>query len=37
MNDLALKKKNALGVQGKLNWPRLYCSLISIKPECLLS
>ena len=36
MNNLALKK-NALGVQGKLNWPRLYCSLICIEPECLLS
>ena len=24
-------------VQGKLNWPGLYCSLICIEPECLLS
>ena len=36
MNNLALKKK-AFGVQGKLNWPRLYCSLICIEPKCLLS
>ena len=36
MNNLALKK-NALGVQGKLNLPRLYFSLICIEPECLLS
>ena len=36
MNNLALKKK-ALGVQGKLNWPRLYCYIICIEPECLLS
>ena len=36
MNNLALKKK-CLGVQGQLNWPGLYCSLICIEPECLLS
>ena len=36
MNNLALKKKCS-GVQGKLNWPRLYCSLFCIEPECLLS
>ena len=35
MNNLALKK-NALGLQGKLNWPGLHCSLMSIEPECLL-
>ena len=35
MNNLALKK-NALGVQGKLSWPGLYCSLICIEPERLL-
>ena len=37
MNNLALSKKNALRVQGKLNWPGLYCSIICIEPECLLS
>ena len=36
MNNLALKKK-CPGVQGKLNWPGLYCSLICIEAECLLS
>ena len=36
MNNLALKKKD-LGVHGKLNWPKIYCSLICIEPECLLS
>ena len=36
MNNLALKIKFP-GVQGKLNWPQLYCSLICIEPECLLS
>ena len=36
MNILALKKE-CPGVQGKLNWPGLYCSLICIEPECLLS
>ena len=36
MNNLALKKK-CPGMQGKLNWPGLYCSLICIEPECLLS
>ena len=35
MDNLALKK-NVLWVQGKLNWPGLYCSLICIEPECLL-
>ena len=32
MHNLALKK-NALRVQGKLNWPGLYYSLICIEPE----
>ena len=36
MNNLALKIKYP-GVQGKLNWPGLYCSLICIESECLLS
>ena len=36
MNNLALKK-NAMGLQGKLSWPGLYCSLMCIEPECLLS
>ena len=36
MNNLALKKK-CPGVQGKLNWPGLYCSLMCIEPECFLS
>ena len=36
MNNLALKK-NALGVQGKLNWPGLYCPLMCIELACLLS
>ena len=36
MNNLALKKKMP-GVQGKLNCPKLYCSLMCIRPECLLS
>ena len=36
MNNLA-PKKNCTGVQGKLNWPGLYCSLICIESECLLS
>ena len=36
MNNLSLNKKS-LGVQGKLNWPELYRSLICIEPECLLS
>ena len=36
MNNLALKKKMP-GVQGKLNCPELYCSLMCIEPECLLS
>ena len=38
MNNLALKKKYP-GGQGKLKqgWPGLYCSLICIEPECLLS
>ena len=36
MNNLH-SRKNALGVQGKLNWPGLYCSLMCIEPECLLS
>ena len=31
MNNLALKKK-CPGVEGKLNWPGLYCSLICIEP-----
>ena len=36
MNNLTLKKK-CPGVQGKLNWPGLYFSLMCIEPECLLS
>ena len=36
MNNLA-PRKNCPGVQGKLNRPGLYCSLICIESECLLS
>ena len=36
MDNVALKKKIP-GVQGKLNCPELYCSLMCIEPECLLS
>ena len=36
MNNLALKKKWP-GVQGKLCWPGLYCSLMCIELECLFS
>ena len=36
MNNLALMKKYP-GVQGKLNWPSLFCSLVCIEPEFLLS
>ena len=32
MNNLALKKK-CPRVQGKFNWPGLYCSLICIEPK----
>ena len=35
--QFSTQEKNSLGVQGKLNWPGLYCSLICIEPECLLS
>ena len=37
LNEQFRTQENALGVQGKLNWPGLYCSLICIEPECLLS
>ena len=30
-------KKNCPGVQGKLNWPGLYCTLICVEPKFLLS
>ena len=36
-NEYLAPRKNCPGVQGKLNRPRLYCSLICIDSECLLS